>query len=302
MKTFILFILILVGINLGCQRLNQNASESDANGIPQATHLGGVDHSEDFMRSGLMHGAAFQANPEKCLDCHSLEKMPVDKKRSQANGDSISKRSCLTCHPSYPHSEDFIEPKRHGTAYFQSPNSCLVCHKNDESTARGKAKADACTDCHIFPHPSGWSVPSRHGKAVLEGGRENCQSCHFQKSSFQERHPEHFISCRQCHWTHLEPGEINPSPAGLNIHIYEARQASHTCTVCHVNGRHMRPLGPGLCVSCHCDKTDEKTGECLLPSQIKIQWRDGALELSPPKQTIKPQSIPKRYSEYEKSN
>jgi hypothetical protein len=80
-----------------------------------------------------------------------------------------SKKSCFTCHTTYPHSADWV--KAYDPADTQTPggahglyvlkngtSSCLTgCHGSDGSGGTSKI---ACTSCHNYPHMVDWKSGS----------------------------------------------------------------------------------------------------------------------------------------------
>ncbi|MBI4124581.1 MAG: hypothetical protein HY466_01445 [Deltaproteobacteria bacterium] len=181
-----------------------------------------------------MHGLWVQANGIRvCLSCHE---------RTAPAG--TTPPSCASCHPLFPHSENWVQRENHGAWVIENgTESCATqCHGEDFA---GGLSEISCQNCHsVFPHRPGWASPSEHGSAAEGVGKEICQACHgddFQGGSSG-------VSCYQCH-------ENYPHAAGwgdpLQHGIFILDHGTGSCaTECHGSD-----LGGGLsevsCTSCH---------------------------------------------------
>lgn len=121
------------------------------------------------------HGAAFLStiqegqDPESslCITCHNFSK---------------NAPTCNSCHPTFPHTEDWENPINHGTYVRENgvANCATTCHGNNFT---GGLSGVTCynSSCHpSYPHNNRdqWIQPDQHGLFALLNGKEGCKHCH----------------------------------------------------------------------------------------------------------------------------
>ncbi len=151
-------------------------------------------------------------NQTECKLCHGAD---------LAGG--LSNKSCMTCHPSYPHlAPDWNTKEGHGNyvhaTLSNDLNPCRVCHGND--LLGGNAKV-SCAQCHPgYPHPGGWSTGAGHGQTFSSqysslSGDASCWNCHNPPVDLNPTQTKPMLSqvslCYQCHWAYPHPGYVNPA-------------------------------------------------------------------------------------------
>jgi len=148
--------------------------------------------------------------------------------------------SCRSCHASYPHTADWLNPNsanNHGAvlaAQNYNAQACQACHGSDYNGGTSKI---SCRTCHAsYPHSAGWQNTTSsefHGK-VLAAQNYNviqCQVCHG--NNFDGGTSG--VSCRSCHASYphtadwLNPNSANNHGAVLAAQNYDAQ----ACQLCH---------------------------------------------------------------------
>ncbi len=141
----------------------------------------------------------------------------------------------------FPHPDDWATPSSHGVWVNQYGNPpCLGCHAIDSGTG----SSPSCHSCHpLYPHPDDWVMPGNHGGAVLNEGKEGCQTaCHGEDLSGGESG----ISCHLCHtiYPHGADWEETHGEETLSSGIILS------CQNCH-GSDYRRFLDGKNCFSCH---------------------------------------------------
>ncbi|MDO8644534.1 MAG: hypothetical protein Q7S00_06190, partial [bacterium] len=126
--------------------------------------------------------------------------------------------SCFSCHPSYPHGNNWKLSTEHGPAAYgnlksDSKSGCSTanCHGTDFN---GSAQAPSCFNCHDdFPHTnSKWTT--------LEVKRESLRDESFHGDRFiQKIKRGEVAACTECHGTN-----------------YDRSVGGKQCTGCHTTG------------------------------------------------------------------
>jgi hypothetical protein len=156
--------------------------------------------------AGTVHGTQYRAQPDQCSECHG----------SDLKG-GISKVSCDTCHPGYPHATDWALPLQHGYAYGANPQSCKLCHG---ANYLGGISQVSCinnpvgaqpTGCHPNPanmHTAAWKEMDHGSHAKLAPSAATplnsllaCRNCHgydFKGTPLSEN--KNCFNANSCHF------------------------------------------------------------------------------------------------------
>lgn len=189
-------------------------------------------HSEKF-KGTKDHGLSFYAYSDTCKSCHG----------KNLEGGNV-KIACSSCHKYFPHASSFNTFFTHGAAFFENRISCAVCHGADYKGGNSKI---SCHTCHPYPHEKKWSFPALHGQAFTVTP-SSCSVCHKPKSALHIQHPQHFVSCDECHV--IIPHSDSFKYEGK--HGEAAKSYEGMCTQCHTNYKKLFPhIGPEGCFECH---------------------------------------------------
>ncbi|MEK7330408.1 MAG: cytochrome c3 family protein, partial [Candidatus Eisenbacteria bacterium] len=186
-----------------------------------------------------------KAPPELCFDCHGdLKKAPVPAHAHEA----FAKGQCLGCHD--PHASDQARLVRDGGPAA----TCFDCHATAKAEAQAAVvhapfKQGDCAGCH-----------AAHGGAVAGLLKAEpaalCATCHA-PAAMTAKHASVVrgdLACLDCHAAHAS-GEKKLLRAGAHPPVAEGQ-----CESCHEmsGGQPTAKLVaavPGLCATCHGDKT-----------------------------------------------
>jgi hypothetical protein len=147
-------------------------------------------HSADFATT---HGED-AAQLYGCAACHPLVEATDtagdtagDTAADTGLAQSTDNAACRSCHPAYPHGEDFRDD--HGASWLDDERPCTGCHGSAGTRDPTSSPSDTCVGCHAsFPHPSNQASAREHGWAVVERGKPSaCVSCH-ETSTCQDCH------------------------------------------------------------------------------------------------------------------
>lgn len=188
-------------------------------------------HAEGFDEPAA-HATPWFETPEGCVVCH-LDAPP-----------GAPGRSCLECHPEFPHPDGYEDAPAHGPAGAGGGVACESCHGTGERRPAGRENS-ACRDCHVdYPHRATWQLPQIHGPRVVEGGIRVCGTCHGQNGTGGAIAG----TCQECHATYPHPRSFG-LPANHGALALGDGVAS-CATACH--GDDFSGGGSGVaCADCH---------------------------------------------------
>jgi hypothetical protein len=190
-------------------------------------HGTAMPHPADFLSK---HGAAANAAPASCTNCHS----PNNRVNPGAN--YASPGYCLDCHLTpMPHPASFLSS--HGAEAQKSPATCDACHsaKNVARPTAPHANAGYCASCHdSYEHEAGWVAA--HGSNV----DESCSTCHTLQGQVGQHN-----ACSTCHSS--KTGEWHPNMWFVSHAREVEKNGEAACMTCHSE---VQPS----CSKCHRDR------------------------------------------------
>jgi hypothetical protein len=189
-------------------------------------HGTAMPHPADFLSK---HGAAANADPSSCTNCHS-PKNPIN---PGANYASVG--YCQDCHLTpMPHPASFLSS--HGAEAQKSPATCDACHssKNVARPTAPHANAGYCASCHdSYEHEAGWVAD--HGSNI----DQSCSTCHTLQGQ-----PGQHNACSACHTGN---GEWHPKMWFVSHAREVDKNGDEACMTCH------NEVEPS-CSKCHRDR------------------------------------------------
>ncbi len=126
--------------------------------------------------------------------------------------------ACATCH---------TDKDKHGTEFFGLSDSCIGCHKNDDTHFfKGKFAKEECSTCHGVESWKGatFNHAAQTGYALLgDHARLDCAECHAPKGKASAKYDFPELASRQCLTCHTDfhKGKLGPKFSGGN------------CDTCH---------------------------------------------------------------------
>ncbi|HBF13300.1 MAG TPA: hypothetical protein DDW49_07970 [Deltaproteobacteria bacterium] len=225
-------------------------------------------HAEGW-KNPATHGDAYRATIRNnqnsksslCVICHNFRK---------------DSPTCGSCHPEFPHIENWKDPLNHGTYVRENgtANCATDCHGADLTNG---LSGISCKSCH---HPEGWAAADTHGLYVIQNDKESCKKCHGEdykggvtntscyNSSCHTTYPhqadwakvenhgffaheEGKEDCKSCHGEDFKGGISNISCYNANCHTTYPHQADWVQVENH--GLFAHENGKEDCKTCHGD-------------------------------------------------
>lgn len=189
---------------------------------------------------------AYRGETSSCTLCHGTDLKRV-----------IAGENCSSCHPSFPHPDQWGNFSGHGDYTLQnSKTECQLCHGSDYQG--GSRRNNSCFSCHSsYPHLTGWrqasGQPQAHGDYVNQNGNSSCatEKCHgtaLMPVPEVTRGPD----CHSCHSnTYPHPAGWKGEGGAPGLHGSAARGDISRCKTCHGNNLDRTPAGSRSCVQCH---------------------------------------------------
>lgn len=157
-----------------------------------------------------------EAGIDMCLGCHK-----VDKDENSATP------SCRSCHPLYPHEDNWVAQEKHGSRVVASGQADCATRCHGADLAGGLSKI-SCIKCHsIYPHAQNFSDSNVHGEEAKGSGKLICKPCHGDDYLGGQSK----ASCFKCHknYPHAQNWALGENHGSLVL-----RDGEQLCaTTCH---------------------------------------------------------------------
>lgn len=241
---------------------------------------GWVNASSPSFHGETLAGTNYDLN--LCSSCHG----------SQFDG-GTSGVSCRTCHATYPHLADWMNPAAaafHGKALAAQNYDATACQACHGAQYDGGSSGVSCKGCHAsYPHPQNWIAGAASHYTFLKSNSydlNSCQICHGQDYALVKVNN----SCLTCHTQQNGPEACNTchgnpaaSAADLKNSAPPKGLDDETEATSPAVGAHQAHLGyftqlttAAVCQECHAVPTS-----FALPNHIDDNTRAEAVFVGP---------------------